>query len=100
MKNINQHQLTRNHLTGFTLGLENAKNKGNPASLEAKWRRFATQCATFAPAMVVSEDLPCQEVAATTIVKTHNWLGRAYLAIVMPFHRIIVPAMLAQVLTK
>ncbi|MER9950987.1 DUF2867 domain-containing protein [Mesorhizobium sp. M0047] len=41
-----------------------------------------------------------QEVAATTIVKTHNWLGRAYLAIVMPFHRIIVPAMLAQVLTK
>ncbi|WP_348626172.1 MULTISPECIES: DUF2867 domain-containing protein [unclassified Mesorhizobium] len=44
--------------------------------------------------------MTCQEVAATTIVKTHNWLGRAYLAIVMPFHRIIVPAMLAQVLTK
>ncbi|MER8572229.1 DUF2867 domain-containing protein [Mesorhizobium sp. M1338] len=41
-----------------------------------------------------------QEVAATTVVKTHNWLGRAYLAIVMPFHRIIVPAMLAQILVK
>jgi len=41
-----------------------------------------------------------QEVAASTIVKTHNLLGRTYLAIVKPFHRIIVPAMLAQVLIK
>ena len=41
-----------------------------------------------------------QEVAATTIVKTHNWLGRAYLVIIMPFHRIVVPAMLAQILAK
>lgn len=41
-----------------------------------------------------------QEVAASTIVKTHNLLGRTYLAIIKPFHRIIVPAMLAQVLMK
>jgi hypothetical protein len=41
-----------------------------------------------------------QEVAATTIVKTHNWLGRTYLAIIMPFHRMVVPAMLAQILAK
>lgn len=41
-----------------------------------------------------------QEVAASTIVKTHNLFGRTYLAIVMPFHRIIVPAMLAQLLIK
>ncbi|ADV10160.1 DUF2867 domain-containing protein [Mesorhizobium ciceri] len=41
-----------------------------------------------------------QEVAATTIVETHNWLGRAYLAIIMPFHRMVVPAMLAQILAK
>ncbi|MBZ9773129.1 DUF2867 domain-containing protein [Mesorhizobium sp. CO1-1-8] len=41
-----------------------------------------------------------QEVAASTIVKTHNWLGRTYLAIIMPFHRIIVPVMLAQILAK
>jgi hypothetical protein len=40
-----------------------------------------------------------QEVAVSTAVKTHNLLGRAYLALVKPFHRIIVPAMLAQVLT-
>ncbi len=41
-----------------------------------------------------------QEIAASTIVKTHNLLGRIYLAFVKPFHRIIVPAMLAQVLVK
>jgi Protein of unknown function (DUF2867) len=40
-----------------------------------------------------------QEVTASTAVKTHNLIGRVYLAIVKPFHRIIVPAMLAQVLT-
>ncbi|QPC90112.1 DUF2867 domain-containing protein [Mesorhizobium sp. INR15] len=39
-----------------------------------------------------------QEVAASTIVKTHNLLGQAYLAMVKPFHRIIVPAVLAQIL--
>ncbi|CAN7503237.1 DUF2867 domain-containing protein [Aminobacter sp. LjRoot7] len=38
-----------------------------------------------------------QEVSATTLVKPHNWLGRTYLAIVLPFHKIIVPAMLARV---
>lgn len=38
-----------------------------------------------------------QLVSATTYVKTHNALGRFYLAIVMPFHKIIVPTMLAQV---
>ena len=27
----------------------------------------------------------------------HNWLGRTYLAIIMPFHRLIVPALLRQV---
>jgi hypothetical protein len=41
-----------------------------------------------------------QEIAASTIVKTHNLLGRIYLATIMPFHKIIVPAMLAQVLAK
>jgi len=36
------------------------------------------------------------EVTATTLVCPHNRLGRAYLAIVLPFHRVIVPVMLAQ----
>ncbi len=38
-----------------------------------------------------------QEISVSTAVKTHNPLGRVYLAIVKPFHRIIVPAMLMQV---
>jgi hypothetical protein len=38
-----------------------------------------------------------QRVTATTLVLTHNRLGRAYLAIILPFHRLIVRAMLRQV---
>jgi hypothetical protein len=38
-----------------------------------------------------------QRVTATTFVRTRNRLGRLYLAAVMPFHRVIVAAMLAQV---
>jgi hypothetical protein len=30
------------------------------------------------------------QVTATTLVKTHNLLGRGYLAVVLPFHRLIV----------
>ena len=38
-----------------------------------------------------------RNVTATTLVLTHNWLGRAYLALILPFHRLIVPAMLRKV---
>ena len=38
-----------------------------------------------------------QRVTATTVVLTHNLLGRAYLAIILPFHRLIVRSMLGQV---
>ncbi|MBN8989317.1 MAG: DUF2867 domain-containing protein [Rhizobiales bacterium] len=38
-----------------------------------------------------------QNVTATTLVLTHNWLGRTYLAVIMPFHRLIVRTMLRQV---
>jgi Protein of unknown function (DUF2867) len=40
---------------------------------------------------------PGQQVTATTLVLTHNWLGRIYLAIILPFHRLIVRSMLRQV---
>jgi hypothetical protein len=45
----------------------------------------------------VSGVSPGRQVTATTLVKTHNLLGRAYLAAIMPFHRMIVPAMLRQI---
>ena len=38
-----------------------------------------------------------REVTATTLVLTHNWLGRAYLAVIHPFHRLVVKALLGQV---
>ena len=38
-----------------------------------------------------------QRVTATTLVLTHNLLGRTYLAIILPFHRLVVRALLRQV---
>ncbi|MEA2755555.1 MAG: hypothetical protein QOJ54_1844 [Aliidongia sp.] len=38
-----------------------------------------------------------RNVTATTLVLTHNLLGRVYLAIILPFHRRIVRALLRQV---
>jgi hypothetical protein len=35
-----------------------------------------------------------RRVTATTVVLTHNLLGRLYLAIILPFHRLIVRSML------
>ena len=38
-----------------------------------------------------------QQVTTTTLVLTHNLLGRTYLAVIMPFHRLIARVMLRQV---
>jgi hypothetical protein len=38
-----------------------------------------------------------RRVTATTLVLTHNLLGRVYLALILPFHQIVVRSMLAQV---
>ena len=38
-----------------------------------------------------------RNVTMTTVVLTHNLLGRAYLAAIMPFHKIVVRTMLQQV---
>ncbi len=38
-----------------------------------------------------------KRVIATTVVKPHNVLGRTYLTSIMPFHKLIVPIMLARV---
>jgi Protein of unknown function (DUF2867) len=38
-----------------------------------------------------------QQVTTTTLVLTHNLLGRAYLAVILPFHRLIARSLLRQV---
>jgi hypothetical protein len=38
-----------------------------------------------------------RNVTLTTLVLTHNRLGRTYLAIILPFHRLIAPRLLRQV---
>jgi Protein of unknown function (DUF2867) len=45
---------------------------------------------------VVSLSAERQQVSVTTLVRTHNTVGRVYLALIMPFHRVIVRTMLAQ----
>ena len=38
-----------------------------------------------------------QQVTATTLVRTNNWLGRSYLTLILPFHRLVARALLKQV---
>jgi hypothetical protein len=45
----------------------------------------------------VSACADSQQVTATTLVRTNNWLGRVYLAVILPFHRLVVRALLRQV---
>jgi hypothetical protein len=42
----------------------------------------------------VEPSRPGHQVTATTLVKTHNLFGRAYLAVILPFHRMIVRSLL------
>jgi hypothetical protein len=38
-----------------------------------------------------------RQVTSTTLVRTHNFLGRAYLTLIMPFHKLIVCSMMRQI---
>jgi hypothetical protein len=38
-----------------------------------------------------------RQVTATTLVLTHNALGRIYLTVILPFHRLVVRALLRQI---
>ncbi len=51
----------------------------------------------FRVVVEVAQEESGRRVTAMTFVRTRNRLGRLYLAVVKPFHRAIVPAMLAQV---
>ncbi|MFN3402106.1 MAG: DUF2867 domain-containing protein, partial [Ferrovibrio sp.] len=39
-------------------------------------------------------------ITVSTIVRTHNRLGRVYLAIAMPFHKLVVRSLLTRVAAK
>jgi hypothetical protein len=45
----------------------------------------------------VAEAGALTEVTATTLIRRHNLFGRVYLAAILPFHRVIVPALLRRV---
>ena len=45
---------------------------------------------------ITDRDAGPQGVTIATIIKRHNWLGRTYLATIMPFHRLIVRTALAR----
>lgn len=51
----------------------------------------------FRVAIDVAAEGAGQRVTATTVVLMHNWLGRIYLAVIKPFHRMVVRSMLQQV---
>jgi hypothetical protein len=38
-----------------------------------------------------------RQVTSTTLVRTHNLLGRAYLTMIMPFHKLVVRSMMRQI---
>ena len=38
-----------------------------------------------------------RQVTSTTLVRTHNLLGRSYLALITPFHKLVVPAMMKRI---
>lgn len=45
----------------------------------------------------VSGDATGRQVTSTTLVRTHNLLGRSYLALIMPFHKLVVRGMMGRI---
>ncbi|MCK1740053.1 DUF2867 domain-containing protein [Bradyrhizobium sp. 139] len=42
-------------------------------------------------------DAASRQVTSTTLVRTHNLLGRTYLALIMPFHKLVVRSMMGRI---
>ncbi|TFV40290.1 DUF2867 domain-containing protein [Bradyrhizobium frederickii] len=45
----------------------------------------------------VSGDAASRQVTSTTLVRTHNLLGRTYLTLIMPFHKLVVRNMMGRI---
>ena len=48
----------------------------------------------------VSGDAVNRQVTSTTLVRTHNLLGRTYLALIMPFHKLVVRGMMGRIVER
>jgi Protein of unknown function (DUF2867) len=46
----------------------------------------------------VSNAAEGRQVTSTTLVRTHNLLGRAYLMLILPFHKLVVRGMMRQIM--
>lgn len=44
----------------------------------------------------VTGDTARRQVTTTTLVRTHNFFGRAYLTLIMPFHRLVARGMMGR----
>jgi Protein of unknown function (DUF2867) len=45
----------------------------------------------------ISGDAASREVTSTTLVRTKNLLGRIYLTLIMPFHKLVVRSMMGRI---
>lgn len=45
----------------------------------------------------VTRDAAGRQVTSTTLVRTHNLLGRTYLKLIMPFHKLVVRGMMGRI---
>lgn len=45
----------------------------------------------------VAGDEKGRQVTSTTLVRTHNLLGRSYLRLIMPFHKLVVRSMMGRI---
>ncbi len=80
----------RNRIVGI-IGLKPAPSTGFPIISETPQdvvMGFDDRHLDFRIVVTVIEGV----ATVTTIVRRHNFWGRIYLALVMPFHRVIVPA--------
>jgi hypothetical protein len=48
----------------------------------------------------VTGDATGRQVSSTTLVRTHNLLGRAYLMLIMPFHKLVVRSMMGRIVEQ
>ncbi|MCP3474367.1 DUF2867 domain-containing protein [Bradyrhizobium sp. CCGUVB1N3] len=48
----------------------------------------------------VAGDSTQKQVTSTTLVRTHNLLGRTYLTLIMPFHKLVVRGMMGRIVEQ